>query len=47
MLKEIGPWLVGPAGIVIGWWLFILGVGFGAVMVVGWIFEYYRGIHAH
>ena len=21
MLKEIGPWLVGPAGIVIGWWL--------------------------
>jgi hypothetical protein len=34
-------------GIVIGWWLFIIGVGVGAVMVVGWIFEYYRGVHAH
>jgi hypothetical protein len=34
-------------GIVFGWWLFIIGVGFGAVMVCGWIFEYYRGIHAH
>lgn len=34
-------------GIVIGWWLFIIGAGIGAVMVCGWIFEYYRGIHAH
>ena len=34
-------------GIVIGWWLFIIGVGIGAVMVWGWIFEYYRGIHSH
>lgn len=34
-------------GIVIGWWLFIIGCGIGAVMVSGWIFEYYRGIHAH
>jgi cytochrome c oxidase subunit IV len=38
---------VAALGIVIGWWLFIIGVGLGAVMVVGWIFEYYRGIHAH
>lgn len=34
-------------GIVFGWWLFIISVGFGAVMVCGWIFEYYRGVHAH
>jgi hypothetical protein len=34
-------------GIVIGWWLFIIGAGFGALTVAGWIFEYYRGVHAH
>ena len=34
-------------GIVFGWWLFIIGVVLGALAVVGWIFEYYRGIHAH
>jgi hypothetical protein len=34
-------------GIVFGWWLFIIGAVLGAVAVVGWIFEYYRGIHAH
>lgn len=34
-------------GIVFGWWLFIIGAVLGALAVVGWIFEYYRGIHAH
>jgi hypothetical protein len=34
-------------GVVIGWWLFIIGAAVGAVTVCGWIFEYYRGIHAH
>ncbi|MFD1860054.1 cytochrome c oxidase subunit 4 [Aeromicrobium camelliae] len=34
-------------GIVVGWWLFLLAVPFGAVVVVGWVFEYYRGVHAH
>ena len=34
-------------GVVIGWWLFIIGVGLGAVALSGWIFEYYRGEHAH
>jgi hypothetical protein len=34
-------------GVVIGWWLFIIGAVFLAVMSCGWIFEYYRGIHAH
>jgi hypothetical protein len=34
-------------GVVIGWWLFIIGLGIGALTVTGWIFEYYRGVHAH
>lgn len=34
-------------GVVIGWWLFIIGAGFGAIALCGWIFEYYRGVHAH
>ena len=35
-------------GIAIGaWWLFIIGVGLGALALCGWIFEYYRGEHAH
>lgn len=34
-------------GVVIGWWLFIIGAVFLAVAACGWIFEYYRGIHAH
>ena len=34
-------------GIVFGWWLFIIGAGFGVVSVLGFVFEYYRGEHAH
>ena len=34
-------------GGVFGWWLFILAVPIGAICVIGWVFEYYRGIHAH
>ena len=33
--------------IVFGWWLFIAGVGIGIVTLSGFIFEYYRGDHAH
>lgn len=29
------------------WWLVIVGVGVAAVTVSGWVFEYYRGVHAH
>ena len=29
------------------WWLFIIGVGLGAVALCGWIYEYYVGEHAH
>jgi hypothetical protein len=34
-------------GVVFGWWLFIIGVGLGILALQGWIFEYYRGEHAH
>ena len=29
------------------WWLFIMGVGLGALALCGWIYEYYVGEHAH
>jgi hypothetical protein len=29
------------------WWLFIIGAGFGIFSLVGWVFEYYVGDHAH
>ncbi len=34
-------------GVVFGWWLSLLGVGIGAGTLIGWVFEYYRGEHAH
>jgi hypothetical protein len=34
-------------GLVIGWWLFIIGVGLGLLTLIGWVYEYYRGVHAH
>jgi hypothetical protein len=34
-------------GIVFGWWLLIIGVGAGSVALIGWVFEFYRGEHAH
>jgi cytochrome c oxidase subunit IV len=29
------------------WWLALIGAGLGALALCGWIFEYYRGDHAH
>ncbi|MFL6156458.1 MAG: cytochrome c oxidase subunit 4 [Marmoricola sp.] len=34
-------------GVVIGWWLFIIGAALGSVALTGLVFEYYRGEHAH
>jgi hypothetical protein len=35
-------------GVAIGaWWLLIIGVGLGAISLTGWVFEFYRGEHAH
>ena len=35
------------AGLAIGWWLFFIGAAFGVVALVGWVFEFSRGQHAH
>lgn len=29
------------------WWLMIMAGGLGVVTLSGWVFEYYRGEHAH
>jgi len=35
-------------GVALGaWWLLVIGAGFGTVALSGWIYEYYRGEHAH
>lgn len=34
-------------GPVFGWWLSLLGVGFGIFAITGWIYEFYRGDYAH
>ena len=34
-------------GTVFGWWLLLIGIGFGSMALVGWVFEFYRGEHAH
>ena len=31
----------------LAWWLVIIGGVLGAIALSGWIFEYYRGEHAH
>jgi cobalamin synthase len=33
--------------IVVGFWLMVIGAALGAVALLGFVFEYYRGEHAH
>jgi hypothetical protein len=46
-------WTAATLGVIVfgtaasAYWLVILGVGLGALALGGWIFEYYRGEHAH
>lgn len=35
------------AGLAVGWWLFVLGAAIGVIALVGWVFEFSRGQHAH
>ncbi len=34
-------------GVVFGWWLSVIGAALGTVALIGFVFEYYRGEHAH
>lgn len=34
-------------GVIFGWWLFLIGAALGILALNGWVFEYYRGPHAH
>jgi hypothetical protein len=46
-------WAAATLGVIVfgtavgAYWLVILGFGLGALALGGWIFEYYRGEHAH
>ncbi|MBO1750594.1 cytochrome c oxidase subunit 4 [Actinotalea sp. BY-33] len=35
------------AGMAVGWWLFYIGAAVAVIGLVGWIFEFSRGQHAH
>lgn len=32
---------------VFGWWLLLIGFGIGGACLAGWVYQYYRGEHAH
>lgn len=34
-------------GLAVGWWLFAVGAFFAVFALVGWVFESYKGQHAH
>ncbi len=46
-------WCASSLGVIVyavaigAWWLVIIGFGLGGLALCGWIFEYYRGEHAH
>ena len=34
-------------GLAVGWWLVLIGVPLVLLSTIGWVFEFYRGEHAH
>lgn len=38
---------IGVVALAIGWWLLMLAVPVALVALVGWVYEYNRGSHAH
>jgi hypothetical protein len=34
-------------GLAVGWWVLYIGLALGVVGLVGWVFEFSRGQHAH
>jgi hypothetical protein len=37
----------GFLGLAAGWWILYIGLGFTVIALVGWVYEYSRGAHAH
>ncbi len=35
------------AGLAVGWWLFYIGAALSVITLIGWVFEFSRGQHAH
>lgn len=42
-LPLAGAALLAFLGLAVGWWVFLIGVIFGIVALLGWCFEYFRG----
>jgi len=42
-----GAAAIGFLGIAVGWWVFFVGAGLAVIALVGWVYEYSRGDHAH
>ena len=38
---------IAALGVALEWWLATIGIVFGMFAVVGYVFEYYRGLHTH
>ena len=34
-------------GLAVGWWILFISVGLAVVALIGWVYEYSRGAHAH
>ena len=34
-------------GLAVGWWVFYIGAAVSVIALVGWVFEFSRGQHAH
>ncbi|MFC8304792.1 cytochrome c oxidase subunit 4 [Specibacter sp. NPDC057265] len=37
----------GFLGLAVGWWVLFIGAGLAVIALVGWVYEYSRGDHAH
>ena len=35
------------AALAVGWWLFYIGLAVSVIALIGWVFEFSRGQHAH
>ncbi|WP_404291392.1 cytochrome c oxidase subunit 4 [Glutamicibacter arilaitensis] len=42
-----GAAAIGFLGLAVGWWVFFIGAGLSVIALVGWVYEYSRGDHAH